>query len=251
MGTGIPAASTAATAASKRSSWRAVKGSSGSSATAQCVQTASSESARFRVDQLGQADEVSGRGADAVHAGVDLEVDGDGRGPPTRPSHRVARIRSGVYTVTATSAARTSARSAGRGSESSRIGAAMPARAQGGRLGHLGDGQRRSLPPRPRLGRPAPRRGRSRPPSPPRTPPRLRTRRAGWPRWPPPRRGRRPPTPAPSADHLGERLRGADSTRSDATSPDAGPSAPARAWSHAPAAAASSGATAPGRGGHR
>ena len=85
-GTWMPAASRAATAASKRSSCSAVNGSSGSSATAQWVHSAVERQVRLGVHHLGQADDVLGGGADAVHPGVDLEVHGHGqrrRGPPS------------------------------------------------------------------------------------------------------------------------------------------------------------------------
>ena len=66
-----------------------------------------------------------------------------GTGSPPRAAEPRRRMRGSVYAVTTTPAARASSTSDGRGSDSSRIGAAIAGGAQLGGLGHLGHGEPR------------------------------------------------------------------------------------------------------------
>ena len=85
-----------ASTSSKRASWPAVYGSSGSSATARWVNTPARRrrGATVRWPRRGPARRR--RGADAVHAGVDLEVDVEAVPAPARPR---ASMPAGVVTV--------------------------------------------------------------------------------------------------------------------------------------------------------
>ena len=220
IGTGIPAASTAATAASKRSSWQrreGVVGLVGDRAVGPHARRATG-AARRATSSARRTIVVRARrrrGASRCRPSGGRRRDG----PPARPSQpRRADQVGGVG----------GDRHAG-GEGLVDVGRARLGQQQDRR----GDARRRAAPsprppgprparrrrPRPRPAPPAPRRGRSRRPSPPRTPRRARTRRGASPRWPRPRRGTRPPTPGPSAGDLRRAPRAARSTRSDGHQP--------------------------------
>ena len=236
-----------ARAASKRSSCSAVNGSSGSSATAQCVHSDVERQRGLGVRRPRRARTTSsGAAPDAVHAGVDLEVDGHRRGPRrgrrARPRIDRPRVHGDAH-----AAASASSTSSGGGSDSSRIGASMPAAAQ---LGGLGAPAR--PPTRPRRPRAAARAtgdgavavavglhhrahlGR-------RATPRAASRR-----WRRSRRGTRRPRPRAISGRPPRARRAARRRGRRRRARRRGPAAPARAWSQAPAAAASSGRHAAG-----
>ena len=242
------------------SSCAAVNGSSGSSATAKWVHTPVEAQARVRRRSAGPGRRASaGRRTDPVHAGVDLEVHRAPAAARRRPRAPSARDQAGG--VDGDGARRRPAPRpprSGRGSDSSRIGASMPAARSARRLGHLGDGQPGGAGLERRPGRPGRRRGRTRRPSRPRRPrpgaatPRAsaatlaRDRRRGRHRRPT-AIGRHQRRAAPRRSAPGrqvEQVAGHEPARP-------GRAPPARPCSQAPAAAASSGGDARARGARR
>ena len=129
--------------------------------------------AHAREPQLGpvdhlrrELDRIVGAAPDAVHAGVDLEVHRPaGRARrDRRPPWRARRSRASVYTTGVSRCATTLGAASGTGSESTRIGASMPA-SRSSMPSSTSATPNPAAPASSAAGPPAPRRGRSRRPS--------------------------------------------------------------------------------------